>query len=140
MSLPYDMMLLVKDTVKRHIFELSDSEIEAVAEGWADSTSAIHKIMPQIGRVIVYNIVTHNGLGAGLYIEFLPYTQEIGGIEQLGLIVCQENPYRAVLHLRESMAGDKISLDASYLSITKSPANHRTAHPCDYSEAKQGAL
>jgi galactose-1-phosphate uridylyltransferase len=103
MRRPYDMMLLVKDTSKRHIFELSDSEIEAVAEGWSDGTRAIHKVMPQIGREIAYNVVAHNGPGAGLYFEFLPYTQEIGGIEQLGLIVCQEDPVQAAEYLRESL-------------------------------------
>jgi len=106
MRRPYDMMLLVKDTAKRHIFELSDSEIEAVAEGWADGTRAIHMVMPQIGREIAYNIVTHNGPGAGLYFEFLPYTQEIGGIEQLGLIVCQEDPHQAASHLRERLESE----------------------------------
>jgi len=106
MRRPYDMMLLVKDTAKRHIFELSDSEIEAVAEGWADGTRAIHMVMPQIWREIAYNIVTHNGPGAGLYFEFLPYTQEIGGIEQLGLIVCQEDPHQAASHLRERLESE----------------------------------
>lgn len=101
MRRPYDMMLLIKDTSKRYLFELSDSEIEAVAEGWNEGTRAIHKVMPQIGREIAYNVVTHNGPGAGLYFEFLPYTQEIGGIEQLGLIVCQEDPVQAAEHLRQ---------------------------------------
>jgi hypothetical protein len=48
--------------------------------------------MPSIGREIAHNVITNNGLGVGLYFEFLSYTQEIGGFEQLGLFVCQGNP------------------------------------------------
>jgi len=51
-------------------------------------------------------VVTSNGPGAGLYFDFLPYTQEIGDVEHLGLFVCgrelgQKRPERAAEHLRE---------------------------------------
>ena len=50
-----------------------------------------------------YTVLTNNGPGAGLYFEFLPYTQEIGGYEQLGLFLCQEDPRKAALKLRSIM-------------------------------------
>jgi len=103
MRRPYDMMLLLKDSAKRYLHELSGIELAAVAEAWQDGTRAIHAVMPQIGREVAYNVVTHNGPGAGLYFEFLPYTQEIGGFEHLGLIVCQESPERAAAHLSETL-------------------------------------
>ena len=51
-------------------------------------------------------MVTFNGPGAGLYFEFLPYTQEMGGYEHLGLIMCQANPAAVAEHLR-SVVGDR---------------------------------
>ena len=57
--------------------------------------------MPEIGRELAYNVITHNGPGAGIYFEFLPYTQETGGFEHLGLYVCQQNPKTAAARLRQ---------------------------------------
>jgi hypothetical protein len=101
MRRPYDMMLLMKNSAKGYLHQLADHELEAVAEGWGDAIRAIRQIMPEIGRELAYNVVAHNGPGAGLYFEFLPYTQEHGGFEQLGLIICQGNPRDVTSHLRE---------------------------------------
>lgn len=101
MRRPYDMTLLVKDTGKQYLHQLNRAEIAAVAAGWRDALFAIHAIMPQIGREIAYNVTTNNGPGAGLYFEFLPYTQESGGVEHMGLFVCQELPERAAAHICE---------------------------------------
>lgn len=103
MRRPYDMMLLLKDVSKGYLHQLEGAELEAVAEGWHDAIRAIREVMPKVGREIAYNVVTSNGPGAGLYFDFLPYTQEIGGVEHLGLFVCQELPERAAEHLRESV-------------------------------------
>ncbi len=100
MRRPYDMMLLLKDVSKAYLHQLDEAELEAVAEGWHDAIRAIREIMPRMGREIAYNVITNNGPGAGLYVEFLPYTQEIGGVEHLGLFVCQELPERAAAGLR----------------------------------------
>ncbi len=101
MRRPYDMMLLLKDVSKAYLHQLNDEELEAIADGWHDGIRAIREIMPRMGREIAYNVITNNGPGAGLYVEFLPYTQEIGGVEHLGLFVCQELPERAAARLRE---------------------------------------
>jgi galactose-1-phosphate uridylyltransferase len=100
MRRPFDMMLLIKDVTKQQLHDLNLPEITAVAEGWHDALRAIRWIMPRIGKEIAYNIVTHNGPGAGLYFEFLPYTQEMGGFEHLGLFVCQGSPGDAANRLR----------------------------------------
>ena len=100
MRRPYDMILVLTDTTKQYLHQLSKQDLMAVAEGWRDAIRAISSIMPAIGREIAYNVVTHNGPGAGLYFEFLPYTQETGGFEHLGLIVCQANPGQAAEQLR----------------------------------------
>jgi galactose-1-phosphate uridylyltransferase len=101
MRRPYDMLLLVRDVSKRYLHELTKAEITAVAEGWHDGIRAIRAIMPSIGRETAYNVVTHNGPGAGLYFEFLPYVQETGGLEHLGLLVCQGNPGSAAARIRD---------------------------------------
>lgn len=101
MRRPFDTMLLVKDASKRYLHQLNEAELTAVAEGWHDAIRTMMWIMPAIGRETAYNVVTHNGPGAGLYFEFLPYTQEIGGFEQLGLFVCQGNPQGTANRIRE---------------------------------------
>lgn len=104
MKRPYNMMLLVKDTEKQYLHELDEAELTAVADGWHDAIRAIVTVMPQIGKDIAYNVITNNGPGAGLYFEFLPYTQETGGFEHLGLWVCQNNPRNVTTHLNEVLA------------------------------------
>ena len=104
MRRPYDMLLLVKDGGKKHLYELDEAEIAAVAEGRRDAIRAIRAIMPAIGRETAYNVVVHNGPGAGLYFEFFPYTQEIGGAEHLGLFICQGNPKSTTDRIREYLA------------------------------------
>jgi galactose-1-phosphate uridylyltransferase len=103
MRRPYDMLLLVKDARKKYLHELSEEETLAVAEGWHDAIRAIRSIMSDIGKEVAYNVVTHNGPGAGLYFEFLPYTQETGGFEHLGLLVCQGNPQDAAARIRRHL-------------------------------------
>ncbi len=103
MRRPYDLMLLIKDIGKQHLHQLTEAEIAAVAEGWRDAIRAIHAIMPRVGREIAYNVTVNNGPGAGLYFEFLPYTQEIGGAEHLGLFICQELAEKAAARIRENL-------------------------------------
>jgi galactose-1-phosphate uridylyltransferase len=105
MQRPYNMMLLVKDTSKQYLYQLDEAEIAAVSQGWHDALGAIHALMPQIGRETAYNVITNNGPGAGLYFEFLPYTQETGGLEHLGLFVCQELPQRAAARICSLIEG-----------------------------------
>ena len=93
-------MLLLKNVRKRYLHELNTAKLAAVADGWHDAIYAIRKVMPQMGREIAYNVTTHNGPGAGLYFELLPYTQETGGFEHLGLYICQANPLQVSNNLR----------------------------------------
>lgn len=103
MRRPYNMILALKDTSKRHLCALSDAELQAVADGWRDAIDAILRVMPLIGKETAFNVTVHNGPGAGLYVEFLPYTQETGGFEHLGLWVCQGNTRDSAATLRRMM-------------------------------------
>jgi galactose-1-phosphate uridylyltransferase len=100
MRRPYEMVLLLKDTEKKYLHQLDRSEIKSIALGWKHASRAIRGLMPLMNREVAFNVVAHNGPGAGLYFEFLPYTQEQGGLEQLGLSVCQMEPEQAAQQIR----------------------------------------
>jgi galactose-1-phosphate uridylyltransferase len=104
MRRPYDMFLLMKDTSKRWLFELNEQEVKDMAQGWQDAIQAILHIMPQIGREPAFNVTVHNGPGAGIYCEFLPYTQEWGGYEHQGVILCQDIPENVTENLKTFFA------------------------------------
>ena len=105
MRRPYDMVLLIKDTQKSYLHSLNENELNAVGDGWRDAIRIMLSVMPRIGKETAYNITTHNGHGGALYFEFLPYTQEMGGFEHLGLYLCQGNPKECALIARELLDG-----------------------------------
>jgi len=100
MRRPGDMLLLVKNSHKRYLHQLDEQELKDVSRGWSDALLAIHKYMPALNRPVAYNALTLNGPGAGLYFAFLPFTQETGGFEHLGLAVCQVDPFDTARKLR----------------------------------------
>ena len=104
MRRPYDMLLVVKDASRQYLHELTGIEMRAVTQGIQDAMRALLRIMPKLGREPAFNMTVNNGPGAGLYLEFLAHTQEIGGFEQLGLWVCQESTMNAAAYLREVLA------------------------------------
>lgn len=101
MRRPYDMMLLVRDWRKRYLHDLNVAELTAVARGWYDAIQMIRVILPRLGQEIAFNVTVNNGPGAGLYFEFLPFTQEQGGLEHLGAWICHENAFHAAEQLRD---------------------------------------
>ena len=103
MRRPYDMILLVKDNNRQYLHELTATELQAVTQGIQDAIRALLQIMPLLGREPAFNMTVNSGPGAGLYLEFLAHTQEIGGFEQLGLWVCQESAVNAATYLREAV-------------------------------------
>lgn len=104
MKRPYNMFLIIKEVGKQYLCELTGAELHAAAEGIHDAIASILDIMPRMGKEPAYNMIVHNGPGAGLYFEFLPYTQQTGGFEHLGLWVCQGSAAGAAEVLREKVA------------------------------------
>lgn len=100
MRRPLEMILALRETKKDYLHQLDDRELLAVSRGWMDAIRVLHRLLPDYDREIAYNVVAHNGPGAGLYFEFLPYTQEQGGFEQLGLAVCQADPFSTADQIR----------------------------------------
>jgi len=71
-----------------------------VSSGWRDAVRVFQQIMPLLNREIAYKIITYNGPGAGLYFELLPYTQEKGGLEHLGISISHADPFHAAEQIR----------------------------------------
>ncbi len=101
MKRPYNMILAVKDSSRSYCHQLNDHEIQSIAKGWKSGIMTIENIFSLLHKEVAYNIVTHNGPGCGLYFEFLPYTQEYGGLEHSGMTLCQGDPYITADQLRE---------------------------------------
>jgi hypothetical protein len=87
--------------IASNLVPFAKEELAPVADGWRDAIGVILWVMAKIDRETAYNVITHNGPGAGLYFEFLPYTQETGGFEHLGLYICQANPGDTASQLKE---------------------------------------
>lgn len=100
MKRPYNMLLLFHDVGKQYLCELDPEELDSLGDALHEATRMFNEVMPRVGKEVAYNVVFHNGPGAGFYVEFLPYTQETGGFEHLGLWVCQSLPEIAAENLK----------------------------------------
>jgi hypothetical protein len=100
MRRPFDMFLIIKDTSKKFLHDLNNEEMETVCHAWQEATRTMLEILKSLHKEEAYNITINNGPGAGLYFEFLPFIQLIGGYEKIGLWVCQESPLVAAKTLR----------------------------------------
>jgi galactose-1-phosphate uridylyltransferase len=103
MRRPYEMLLLLKETSKRQMWQLDQAELRDITRGWKVGINLMQKVLRGLRRPIAYNIVSNLGPGAGLGFELLPYTQEMGGFEHLGLYVCQASPTECATYLRSAL-------------------------------------
>lgn len=101
MRRPFDMLFLLHNTVPSRLHELRQEELATLADGFALGMELLRELLPSLGREVAYNVILHTGAGGGIYLEFLPWTQENGGFEQLGLSACQGVPREAAQLLRE---------------------------------------
>jgi UDPglucose--hexose-1-phosphate uridylyltransferase len=97
MQRPLYMTLVMKNPDKNYIYELTQEELSDVAQGWLDAVYCIHTLMLDSGKETAYNIITNTS--TGIYFNFLPYTQEFGGFEHMGLYLCQMTPQQAVTNI-----------------------------------------
>lgn len=104
MRRPYDMLLILKDTAKRNLHELDNQQLTDLTTGLQQAIQLIMQIMPQMGKTPSYNLTFNTGPGAGIYVEILPQIQLRGGFEQLGLWVCQAEPFQVAKELRALIA------------------------------------
>ncbi|QSX35008.1 hypothetical protein JYB87_07260 [Shewanella avicenniae] len=106
MKRPLDMLLIFKESHKRYLHQLTTYELTQLAQGIQQAIRAIVGLMTQMGMTPAYNMIINNGPGCGLYVEFLTKTQMMGGYEQIGLYVCQANPYHNANSIRQWIAAE----------------------------------
>jgi len=92
MKRPLDTMIIFKDLSKNYLHDLSNKEIRDLSLALKTNLNAVPELMEKTGREPAYNVIFHNGPSTGLYVEVLPYTQETGGYEHLGIYICQGSP------------------------------------------------
>jgi galactose-1-phosphate uridylyltransferase len=86
---------------KDYLHHLSDEELYSLGEALRDVMVALKALMPRMGRELAYNWIMCEGDIGGMLIEILPWTQETGGYEQLGLYLCQGDPESTANYYRE---------------------------------------
>ncbi len=95
MRRPYEMVYTVTDDGPSRLHHLSTEQLQDLADALGLGIGIMMKIFPGIKREPAYNIVFNTGQSgnhSGIYVEFLPYTQETGGFEHSGLYICQGTP------------------------------------------------
>ncbi|MFT6985932.1 MAG: galactose-1-phosphate uridylyltransferase [Psychromonas sp.] len=108
MKRPLDMLLVIKDSSKRYLHQLSVLEMKQVTAAIQEAIQAIIALMGNMKIQPAYNMIVNNGPGCGLYFEFLPQTQKMGGYEQIGLFVCQANAADSAKQLREQISAQSV--------------------------------
>ena len=106
MKRPLDTMIIFKDLSKNYLHDLNDMEIKELALVLGTNLKAVPELMKKTGREPAYNVIFHNGPSTGLYVEVLPYTQETGGYEHLGIYICQGSPELTINMYKEYFTGN----------------------------------
>ena len=99
---PLHTILLFQGEPCEYLHHLSDGQRDGLVEAFGKLLPAIIETMPKIGRLPCFNIVFHCGPIGQMYIEIHAYTQEIAGLEHLGLYVCQGTPEQSAQMLKEA--------------------------------------
>jgi galactose-1-phosphate uridylyltransferase len=103
MRRPLDMILMLDGEEREHLHELTATERLSLGTGLGDMCRAVGDLMPKLGREVAYNLVFHTGPVGALYVEMLPYTQERGGYESAGIVICQGEPFGTAALIREAL-------------------------------------
>ncbi|MFQ5957005.1 MAG: hypothetical protein ACE5KK_04470 [Candidatus Brocadiales bacterium] len=101
MRRPLHAMIVVSDNTSGYLHHLGKDALYSLCLAVRDMSRAVVELMPRLGRELAYTWIVHEGDIGGMYIEILPWTQEMGGYEQLGIYLCQNSPETAVKQYRE---------------------------------------
>jgi galactose-1-phosphate uridylyltransferase len=104
MRRPLHAMLVARETDVEYLHDLDAPALAALAVALRELTAAIGLLMRRMRRTFTYNLLFHTGPVGRLYVEALPYTQETGGFEHLGLYVCQGSPESTAALYRAAIA------------------------------------
>ena len=100
---PLQTVLLFQGEPCEYLHHLNDEQRDGLVQAFSKLLPAIIETMPEIGRLPCFNIVFHCGPIGRMYVEIHAYTQEIAGLEHLGLYVCQGTPEQSAHILRQAI-------------------------------------
>jgi galactose-1-phosphate uridylyltransferase len=100
---PLDAVILLGRGECSFLHELRPRERHGLAQALGASCRALVRAMPRLGREVSYNLVFHLHPAAGLHVEVLPFTQEVGGYERLGVYLSHATPATSAMLWRESL-------------------------------------
>ena len=101
MRRPYNLLYALDDLRPSRLSETSAAQRRDLGLAMAMGMRMTQVGLDLLDREEAYNVVFHSGPGTGMYLEFLPRSQEDGGFEQLGLSACQSSPFLVARALRE---------------------------------------
>lgn len=101
MRRPLHAMIVVGDNSNAYLHHLGKETRHSFCLALRDVSRAVAELMPRLDRELAYTWIIHEGDIGGMYVEVLPWTQEMGGYEQLGIFLCVNTPETTVKHYRE---------------------------------------
>ncbi|MCP4364600.1 MAG: hypothetical protein GY800_04805 [Planctomycetes bacterium] len=94
-------MIVVGDDTCGYLHHMDRDVLASFSMALRDVSRAVVELMPKLGRELAYNWIMHEGDIGGMYVEVMPWMQEMGGYEQLGIYLCQGTPEMTVNYYRE---------------------------------------
>ncbi|MEE9200768.1 MAG: hypothetical protein V3V45_04915 [Candidatus Brocadiales bacterium] len=98
---PLQALIVVGEASGSYLHHLDTETLNSLCTALREISRAVVELMPRLGRELAYNWIMHEGDTGGMYIEVLPWTQEMGGYEQLGIFLSQTTPATTVKYYRE---------------------------------------
>jgi len=86
------------------LHHLPEPARDAFALALARLARAVSVDMERRNGEPAWNMIVHTGPGCGPLLELRPFTQPLGGFEQLGLYLCEEKPETSAGRLREALS------------------------------------
>jgi galactose-1-phosphate uridylyltransferase len=100
---PLQACIVTGASKRSFLHELTPRALEGLATALRESTAALHQLLPRLGRVVSYNLIFHLHPATGAYVEILPFTQEVGGYERLGVYLSHATPETSAQMYREAL-------------------------------------
>ncbi len=100
MRRPFNVLIIL-NTQAEHLHELSNNELMNLTCAMQKTIKSFHRLLPELGREVSYNMAVHTGPDNHVYVEFFPMVQASGGFERIGLWICQLSAENTAAQLRE---------------------------------------
>ncbi|MFP4365121.1 MAG: hypothetical protein ACLFR1_14760 [Spirochaetia bacterium] len=102
---PGELIITSRNEAYSSFFQLPQKALQEMAEIMRSCFKNGYKLFQQ-SEETAFNLIFHTHPFTGIYAEFLPYIQPLGGFERLGFYVCQQTPEEAAEQYREKVFTD----------------------------------